>query len=186
MGPETLISTVICLGIPYALLLYLLVRPYWRVMTTRYGSAKRLQFTLTDCWAAMFGLSPTAWVVAEILGRSHAESDLADHLMAALAVAAFMVASQVTGIVIALATGLSASQPERRSLTSALWVIGGAFAGLLLSVVGPLILLTNYSEERRAEKAALAKRRGAPASRRPRRAAPAAASASESGARPAS
>jgi hypothetical protein len=139
-------------AIIYALLLTLVIRPYWRMLRAQaHRGGGRLQFTIADCWGVSVGLGATAFLTACAIEHVR-DKYVVDGIQHVAATAIFFGASQLAGAVIVLSTSLS---PARGKVaghdSSSAWLVAfGTIIGLLMPVMGPVLLIIQKNEEQNA------------------------------------
>ena len=131
------------LGTLYLLILWLAIRPFWAVMRSQWRyKGGRFQFSTLDFLAAVFGLTPTAWLAAASANHSRPDEQFFWGTMTFL----FWFVSQCAGIVIVVATNDAPTRSGRCHGNSAMCVFGGALAGLLMPLVAPFLALFHLQE----------------------------------------
>jgi small-conductance mechanosensitive channel len=140
----------------YFLLLRAVTAPYLAMMRSGWrmrGAA--FQFSAREALAALLGLAATPLFTAGVVNASH-------NLAESVFVFVFFLMSQLSGVVIAVATGLSPSRRERAKLRQSAgaqreslrgdeagYILCGALIGIFMPVIGLVLLLDRLSTQRK-------------------------------------
>jgi len=125
----------------YAFALWRVLSPYLVILhdQRRYGGGQSLQFTLADCWGLAIGLSPSAFLAAQVIAEHRGHGDA----LSSATMVLFVLIHQLAGAVVMLATEAS---PSRRVLRrNSFWPpLLGALFGLLLPLMLPFLLMSRH------------------------------------------
>ncbi|MCY3022544.1 MAG: hypothetical protein NTW87_26490 [Planctomycetota bacterium] len=120
----------------YAAVLYLHVRRSWRTYRG-FPGVHSFRFYVLDLVAAVAGMAPTAWLASQAVEGSRLDP------VDAWLLAGVAGVSQVVGMFVGRIHGTVPPQDPPSEWIDALWVLGGAFYGLLLLAVSfvPFVIL---------------------------------------------